>query len=1056
MSVLSEAERLRRESDEWTQAYTWNQRISEGFAIPLSSLPSGVQSKIRAIWRGEEAIRRQQRLAVKKFVEKTGGKYKPVYSGGRLTGFKDVEEGKSIGLGEFEKYLQEKEAPKIFVPPEKEKFKLEQEKKKLSFRLPKGVVTGQSVVSLYSPEGFASPREELTKAEKLRLYFKKLKEKPIETIKGGGEKVLETVGKAITFIPEVQREALRKEQTEEYKRGRWITEPTIGIPTGKGTVSVKKVERVKPEKLPFVDIGVVQKRREKELEFEAGKIYEEVAEKLKGKYLKKSEELKEKYQEKINKGENYYKITKEFRENIDKLNKQYISEVEKKATPKIKKLEKKETKYLTELSKKLARSQAIALAPTFAGIGAALGFVGGLVPAVGYGLGAYGAASTITSIPEVTKVVSERDITTLGTMGISAGSIMMGAGIGGYAGAKIRGKLIEAPKIRGAINRAKVKTKYTQILSDKKIKELQLTPSKEYYIRNLMDKGYILRKAEAKLLATNPKDAKYLPNVKSRFVEVVGRDGKIIERISLGNVITEHKGKVFSSDVYSEAIGKLSKGTKTEFIRTLVAKRGKVKPREYYEFLETSRPIKEVKKGKIRLIKGEAEIDILKKIKKPTMKDITKIYKIGKPTEAQISKFLEEMRAKGKPYGKAEIIYAGRKIGKKTRLLYGIGDISTKWQGFITEKYGVEYGKGVSFFQKIIKVKKKKVPTKPWDFKIQKVRMRKPKISKLTGKQELVYVRYFPRQKPISYGALTYEQVITSIPKLTSPRIMEAIPTALLGQQIVTRELTRERLKMRQIEMQKNLQRNLSRLIGIQAPKLASIAKLTSAQIPIQKEIITSKLKGIEIQLFTTGYAPPTINIPEGTITSFLYSKQEGRKERKKRIKEEKKLARQRRAYQASVGAVLLGYKITEEEAKRLKLYKQQFTGTELRPVIVESKKREAQKLRKQQAELLEPAIGTARKGSPRKSVRQIRKQYAEKLKRMLSYVYFDKKRRRGRKKAKTKTESGIITFSSKPVRKRQVTYNPTRQGESRRNMLKRLQNILGFVMVKKKKKKKK
>jgi len=143
---------------------------------------------------------------------------------------------------------------------------------------------------------------------------------------------------------------------------------------------------------------------------------------------------------------------------------------------------------------------------------------------------------------------------------------------------------------------------------------------------------------------------------------------------------------------------------------------------------------------------------------------------------------------------------------------------------------------------------------------------------------------------------------------------------------------------------------------------------------------------------------------------------------------------------------VLLGYEISPEQLKRLE--KKIFTGLELRPMIKSNrrKKMEVENLRKQQANLLEPAIGTAKKGSPRKAVRQLNKQYEEKLKKMLSYAYWDTKRSEARRKVK----------KGKKVARRKrktVVYNLTRQGERRGDMLTRLQRVFGFGLIKKKQK---
>ncbi len=73
-------------------------------------------------------------------------------------------------------------------------------------------------------------------------------------------------------------------------------------------------------------------------------------------------------------------------------------------------------------------------------------------------------------------------------------------------------------------------------------------------------------------------------------------------------------------------------------------------------------------------------------------------------------------------------------------------------------------------------------------------------------------------------------------------------------------------------------------------------------------------------------------------------------------------------------------------------------------------KNQEIARLRRQQKALVEPAIATARRGSPRKAVSQINQKYQENFCKMLSYILLDKERR-------TKKRS---------IKK----YNPIKQGQ--------------------------
>jgi len=917
------------------------------------------------------------------------------------------------------------------------------------------------VISVYTGEPIKEVK--LTTIEKLQLWGKKFKEQPVGTFKKAGKKVLEGVGSAITFIPGIVSEIEREAAIEEFKRGRWKVKQPPGIVTGKGTVIVEKVtpytEEEIAKELPFLPIEEIQKRRQRRLQFEAEKIYKKKAQEILVKYENKIKEAQKKAQEKINKGKNYNEVYNEYQKKIEKLNKQYQKEVEEKAKPEISKVMKKEEKYLTKLAKKQALYRAISLSPIYTGTGFALGLAGGAVPAVGYGLAGYGAISTAVSLPEITAPILEKDISTLKTMGVQVGSFMVGAGIGGYIGAKIRGKFVEAPKITRAINRAKVKIDFKQLKTSKQIKGLRISPEGQKYLENYLDKGFIVRLGKAKLTST---DVKYLPEVKSEFVEILTRDGKIVDRISLGKFIGKYKGKVFSRDVISHATGKLDEATGKYFTRVFISKAGKkFKPIEYYEFLEQVRATELLKKGKYRAVKGEVEIELLKKVEKPKPEDITKILRLGRPTEKQIKEMLKDL--KGKPYGKAEVIYGGEELIKKIKLLYGKGDISTKWQELIGGKYTAEYGYGRGIFERIFGKIKVKKPTKLFDLskvKSKPSKLKLPKVKFRNG-QELIYVREFPYQTPPAlYEAITYEQAYISVPKLVQPSLGGvALQSFLLG---------RLTLRTKQRQLQINLQK-LSQKLTLAPKKLKTFPEITKRIQPqFQAQLQRQYLKQITqlgAQFTYTPTTPPTPEVkvfPEVTISPFIFDfKIRGRKKRRQPQKKIK-LFKQLKAYQASVGAAILGLTISKEEAKKLS---KRLTGLELRPIIKSNKRKkmEVQILREQQANLIEPAIATARKGSPRKAVRNLNRQYSENLKKMLSYAKIDKERTEARKKL-IKYETGIHNIFSlstlkvkkvKRLPKTKTTYNVIRQGERKNAMLRRLQNVFGFGLIKKKQKRK-
>ena len=776
-------------------------------------------------------------------------------------------------------------------------------------------------------------------------------------------------------------------------------------------------------KKPPAQIPIVSKVRKETLQFRTPTIEEYEAmgflehaaeEKIAKAQIKEQVKLDveaKRLQEKINAGKKGYE--------------EAVKELEKKRTEAEKRLKKQQEKVMKETEKKIRRRELGAKFLSSALTSAGYALVGTLAPPVGYGLMGLGGAQVAIQHKEIAGYAKKYPY----SFGAEVGGMLVGGFVGGMAGAKIRGKFIEAPKIKAAINNAKVKLDYKQLTTNKQIKQLLISPEGKRYLQQLADRGFIIRRVTARLTGKS----KYLPNVRSEFIEILTRDGKIVDRISLGKFIAKSKTKTYSRDIIADATGKLDESTGTYFTRVFVSKAGKnFKPIEYYEFLEQTKATGLLKKGKYKAIKGELYTELLKKIQKPTFEDITKIYRVGKVSDKQISEMLKGL--KGKPYATGKFVYVGKELLKRGKLLYR-KDIATKWQELIGGKYVAEYGYGRGVLQRIIgKVKKvKKVKKIPVEEGLEGVSISKPPKLKFKGGEKLVYVRRFPYQTPSSiYQALTYEQTYVAIPRLTEPYI----PTLAL-QSFLIGGLS---LRTKQEQFQINLQKLSQPMIII--PKTKKEMKLTefTGQIQPQKLLTKQYLKQINQlkEAFSIDYVPTALitpTIPAPKIPPFIYPFETEKLKREKKKRKKAKLKPQPRAYQASVGAVLLGYEVSPEQLKKLK--KQIYTGLELRPVI----RKEAAKLRKQQFNLLESAIGTAKKGSPRKAVKQLRKQYEENLKKMLSYAHWDKKRSKARRKVKRKQLNllSVFSLSTIPIK----IYNPYRQGESRKSMLRRLQKIL-------------
>ncbi|MHA1225346.1 MAG: hypothetical protein ACTSPV_01220 [Candidatus Hodarchaeales archaeon] len=1006
--TLSAAQRVKKEEREWFIASRITDKINKGFAIPISSFPSGVQQKIRAIWAGEERVKRAKIRAARKFEEETGGRFKPVFVGGKLTGFEDVEKGVSVGVGAIEQYVEKLQVepvvpakePEFPTKPAKLKFLDKESKFVAQTKVRRGI--GTAIVSAYAPP----TKEEIKERKKAKLKAKFIK------VKG---KTKEALLKITSGMPTIDITTKYGSGARVGYRQFWETDKTrLKRPPAliaKKEIPARKTIEFRPateedyRRLQFIEEAMERKIRKTNIE-ESFKL----------------QAIQEKLQEQINAGEISYD------EAVKKLKKEQIKSQQK--------LQKKHKEIVEEAEKKIGKRQLGAKSVSAIATAGTYGFISKLAPPIGAMILGLSVTEIALKRKEIVEYAKKYPL----SFGVQVGGGILGGFAGGFAGAKIRGKYILEPRIKNAITKSKVKVDYKQLKTTKEINKLQISPEGKTYLKNLIDEGYSLRTGTGKLLATAKTDIDYLPNVRLKFIEVIGRDGKIVDRINLGTFIASYKGKTFSRTVVSHATGKLNEGTGKYFTRTFISKaKGKFKPIEYYEFLETAETTGILKRGKIRAVKGEMKVELLKKVKKPKVGDMTKIYRFGKPTEQQISQMLKGL--KGKPYGKGEFTYLGVETARKTKMLYGLGDITTKWQEIIGGKYAAEVGYGKAVFRRIIEKPKISKAPKPFDFSKFKVKVKAPpkvKAPKLKLAQKIVYVRKFPTQPSISTQALIYEQAYVSIPKLAKPSISGVgLRTFLLGG---------VGLKTRQKQLQVNLQKlgktpkfKFKEMQLLKFQNILGISQMPK-QAQLQEQMQIQALKQVQVQKLLTNIpaepqVPPITIAPVGKVIPQIISPlEEYKPKRRKRKISKAELKQQLKKYQASVGAVLLGYEVSPEELKRLE--KKTYTGLELRPIV------KSKKLRKQQNLLLDRAIGTSRKGSPKKAVRQINKQYSDRLKKMLSYVKLDKKRSSARRKT---------------GRKYNQFFNPIRQGKSgKKNILRRLQRVFGFKLIKKKQKKNK
>jgi hypothetical protein len=140
--------------------------------------------------------------------------------------------------------------------------------------------------------------------------------------------------------------------------------------------------------------------------------------------------------------------------------------------------------------------------------------------------------------------------------------------VGGAIIGKIKGK-IDVKKSAEAINRAKVSPpKITEIRTEAQIKALEIPEGmtlSEATLKGYLQKDFIIRKIVTALKPATKADAKYIPNVKGTFFEIIDRKGNIIERTTLGTSISKLAKKVHTDITIGQAIGKLTQEEATYY-----------------------------------------------------------------------------------------------------------------------------------------------------------------------------------------------------------------------------------------------------------------------------------------------------------------------------------------------------------------------------------------------------------------------------------------------------------------------------------------------------------
>ena len=474
-----------------------------------------------------------------------------------------------------------------------------------------------------------------------------LKEGLKEIGKGFGQLTEVTVGLPIQLASEIGRVGEVEKIEEKFKE----ISPDLFAPTISPELEIPSGTKLDIGKLPIFDVPVISKEVKKErldflrsekftfsgnLEILRNAEQEDLIDRTKlrveretNRLLPSLEAELKNTKDKLQKDLNERKITveeanKRLTDKTEKLNKTFQGKIENVVTDFTKKEGKKIQDKLDKLGKVQGLKQAIILTPITIVTGAALVGVGGVVAT---GLKILFGTTAAFQVPALTQIIKDRDLLTIATIGVTGA----GFAIGGAIGAKIRGKFIESTKIRPAIDRSQVETTVKARNLDV-IKKFKFPKEFELEMKTLIDKGFSIRVIETKLRASRITDAKFLPDVRGRFIEILTRDGRIIETISVGNVVAITPKKVFSKDIISESVGKVTGEKSAISSRSIVGKfKGDkfTQIQELVTFQETQITGKEKLSKFEEQIRAETTTSLVEKLTKKQLKKL----KIFKPDE---------------------------------------------------------------------------------------------------------------------------------------------------------------------------------------------------------------------------------------------------------------------------------------------------------------------------------------------------------------------------------------------------------------------------------------
>lgn len=392
-----------------------------------------------------------------------------------------------------------------------------------------------------------------------------------------------------------------------------------------------------------------------------------------------------------------------------------------------------------------------------------------------------------------------------------------------YGGGKVLGKIIPNKRLTGAIDRSFVSSKTTGEGVDilRKYKSVNVKVADD--LKTLTDKGFRIREIEQKLVATSTKDAKIIPNVRSRFVEVVNREGRVVEVVRVGEFVIETGTKTYTQNILSQALGKVSEGKTQMFQRTLRAKPIKkaLKPiEEVKTFTETIVQRKKVSKL-VEKVEFEADTALFSIQKFPKTARKLKIEKFGlevtdlsKIDPSSVSAFLKKIKdisSPAKQFSEGTLFLKTEALAlKKTDIGKMIGGLDVKFgEKFTAIKGTKEVGGFVTFkkglpMRSIKEARKQRIKDLQAIKKAKQIKEPKLKLKVQDLKQQSKQIQqnlesiFAPDTEAISLKAFT-QDVLVSQPRVglraISASLQETRQLAKLAPRIKTDQQQRQVLK---------------------------------------------------------------------------------------------------------------------------------------------------------------------------------------------------------------------------------------------------------------------